>query len=298
MTAVRYNLGFVAFNNSKDVRAMILLLDEWSPPGLNRCMMVDHSTETAPREVNQKMANEKGWEYEALPNKGFGAGVNRLASMSKDQEVLVVLNLDVLFREAPPFQMMAEAVLRGGFSWVGTSILNKSGVRVAGRLPALNLRVLSHNYQIDLDKHGEKAISWEDAALWDGAVHGGCFAVRVSDFNDVGGIDESLFLYAEEFDLFAKFKKAQRLTGFLVSSAIIHSSEGSFDSEKHLLNRYNLRYLAKRERKWMLWIALSVLLCRDIVRITGRVKMKPLLFSNLSRPALLIEMFPRQSSVA
>lgn len=294
MTAVRYNLGFVAFNNTKDVKAMLASLEKWSPPGLHQCLMVDHSTEVVAREIHQSMTQKAGWEYVAQPNLGFGGGVNRLASMSEEEEVLVVLNLDVSFREKPPFHLMAAAIMEAGFSWVGTSMLNGSGARVAGRLPGLTWDVLTHDYQRDMDEDSADALSWHDVKVWDGAVHGGCFAVRVKDFVEVGGVDKNLFLYSEEFDLFAKFKKANKDIGFLVSSAIVHVSEGEFDPQKQLLNRYNLRYLAWREREWRLWLVFSLLLCSDIVRFADGFRLQPLLFNNLPRQALLNELFARQ----
>lgn len=297
MTAVRFNLGCVAFNNSADLGAMISSLEQWAPKGLNRCLLVDHSTESGAKTLNYELAVKAGWEYFGQPNMGFGSGVNRLVSMSQDEEVLVVLNLDVLFREAPPFYFMTEAIQKGAFSWVGTSMLDHTGTRVAGRLPKLGLGMILHDFGKDMDEDASVGSSWQDVMPWDGAVHGGCFAVRVKDFRHIDGIDEALFLYAEEFDLAAKFRRAQLITGFLVSDSIIHASEGEARSEKQFLNRYNLRYLAKRERRWGLFFALTLLLTFDLFRL-HRVKHFKTIFSvNLPRPALLQELFPLRPSV-
>ena len=292
MTAVRYNLGCVAFNNPEDLRRMISSLEQWNPIGLHRCMLVDHSTECAVRAINYELAIDAGWQYVNQPNRGFGAGVNRLASMSGNETVLVVINLDVSFLETPPFQMMAEAIQKGAFSWVGTSMMNETGARVAGRLPSFGLKMLIHNFQRDLDERSSVGSSWKDIMVWNGAVHGGCFAVRIKDFIDVDGIDEALFLYAEEYDLYLKFLRARRLTGFLVSSAIVHASEGEGQLKKQFLNRYNLRYLAWRENKWVLSLVLTILLSFDLVSLRGTYLMKPLLLANMSRPALLEKLFP------
>jgi GT2 family glycosyltransferase len=291
MTGVCYNLGFVAFNNPDDLKAMISSLKKWNPSGLTNCLLVDHSTEDAARLANYNMATEAGWKYFAQPNLGFGAGVNRLVSMSQGVAVLVVLNLDVSFRKIPPFLMMAEAIMMGKFALVGTSMVNEQGKRVAGRLPALNLRMLFHDFQKDLDEDSSVALSWQEALVWDGAVHGGCFALCIKDFLQVGGIDEDLFLYAEEFDLYTKFHRKQMPIGFLVSSEIVHASEGKADRMKQFLNRYNLRYLAKRERKWVLTFAFTVFLLLDFVRFSRKLKVKPLLSSNMSRSSLLKELF-------
>lgn len=294
MKTVRYNLGFVAFNNTKEVKEMISSLERWSPPGLHRCFLVDHSTQVEAQEVIQRMTQEAGWEYVTQLNLGFGAGVNRLATMSNNQEVLVVLNLDVSFLEVPPFHLMAESIMKGGFSLVGTNMLNELGARVAGRLPGLRLGMLSHDYQRDMDKDSPAALCWQDAMVWNGSVHGGCFAVRVNHFVDIGGVDENLFMYAEEFDLFTKFQKSKRLIGFLCSDAIVHVSEGKLHPQKQFLNRYNLRYLAWREGKWMLWFVLSLLLSFDLVRFGSRLRVKPLFCANMSRQALLHELFSPQ----
>lgn len=258
MTAVRYNLGFVAFNNTKDVKAMLASLEKWSPPGLHQCLMVDHSTDDLARESHQNMTQKAGWEYVAQPNLGFGAGVNRLASMSEDQEVLVVLNLDVSFRERPPFDLMAEAIAKGGFSLVGTSLVDANGIRVAGRLPSFSLALLRHDFHRDLDREAQNTKNWGETRVWRGGVHGACFAVRVVDFVSVGGFDEKLFLYGEEFDISVKMANAHKTTGFVVSNSLVHKSEGEFDQMKSAQNTKNLIYLARRERRPLLFVLLLV----------------------------------------
>ena len=294
MTAVRFNLGCVAYNNSADFREMILSLEQWAPKGLNRCLLVDNSTDSSAKTLNFQMAVEAGWEYFGQSNMGFGSGVNRLVSMSHDEEVLVVLNLDVSFKEPPPFYIMTEAIQRGAFSCVGTSMLDDSGTRVAGRLPRLGVTMFLHDFGRDLDEGACVGSSWQDVMAWDGAVHGGCFAVRVEDFRHVDGIDEALFLYAEEFDLSVKFRRVQYNTGFLVSNAIIHASEGVARPEKQFLNRYNLRFLAKRERLWVLFFALTLLLWFDLLRLRRLRHFKTLLSVNIPRPDLLEQLFPHR----
>ena len=296
MTAVRFNLGCVAYNNSADFRGMISSLEQWAPKGLNRCLLVDNSTDSEAKKLNFEMAVEAGWEYFGQSNMGFGSGVNRLVSMSHHEEVLVVLNLDVSFQETPPFYLMAEAIQRGAFSCVGTNMLDDSGIRIAGRLPGLGVRMILHDFGKDLDEGASVGSSWRDVMAWDGAVHGGCFAVRVEDFRNADGIDEALFLYAEEFDLSVKFRRAQFVTGFLVSNSIIHASEGEARPEKQFLNRYNLRYLANREKRWLLFIALTLLLWFDLLRLRRLRHFKTLLSVNIPRPALLQQLFPHRSS--
>ena len=93
---------------------------------------------------------------------------------------------------------------------------------------------------------------------WRGAVHGACFAIHIPKFHQVGGFDESLFLYGEEFDLAVKYESAGMRMAFLVSSSIEHASEGRLDTKKQMLNMYNLRYLAWRERRWILSFVFTV----------------------------------------
>lgn len=290
MTMVSYNLGFVAFNNPQDLNEMVLSLEKWKPSGLKSCLVVDHSTDDGLRSTNRSIASQAGWFYVTQPNLGFGSGVNMLASMALE-EVLIVLNLDISIREMPPFYLMAEAIIRGGVSLVGTSLLNQYGRRVAGRLPALSPSLFFHDYHVDIDEHASVASSLDDIVICDGAVHGGCFAVKVEDFIRARGIDEALFLYAEEFDIFIKYVQSGHRIGFLVSNALVHASEGQSNPEKQFLNIYNLRYLARRERKWILSLLLTMQLCRDVLRLSQRIKIRPILFSNLPRPSLLHDLF-------
>lgn len=292
MTNENFNLGFVAFNNPQDVEDMIVSLKNWHFEGLNRCLLVDHSTIAVAKAAIENASRTAGWKYISNENRGFGAGVNTLVSMSSDSDVLISLNLDVRFCRKPPFSEMAHAINHDAFSLVGTSLLDTFEHPAAGRLPPLSSKMLLNNYakQPPLSKRSHKI--QERVHDWQGAVHGACFAVKTQDFQSVGGIDERLFLYAEEFDLQSKFAHHSKSIGFIESDSIVHHSEGNLSWPKEFINTYNLRYLAMRERKigLLIYYSLSLLNCTLKLRTLKSTPWISLLFLDLDRQAILREL--------
>lgn len=262
-----YNLGFVAFNNPRDVESMIVSLKKWQPRGLNRCLLVDNSTDDSARKAIDAATKSAGWGYVAKENAGFGAGVNELVSMSSNCSVMIILNLDISFCSEPPFLRMTQAIVEESFSLVGTSLLNEYEHPVAGRLPPFSVKMLTFDFlaanqeNLIVDQSGKKIHDWC------GAVHGACFAVKTEDFIRVGGLDEKLFLYAEEFDLQIKLAKSLKRIGFMSSHSIVHHSEGKVNKENGFLNTYNLRYLAMRERKIILFVFFTFRLMRILFKL-------------------------------
>ena len=270
MSVADYNLGFVAFNNPEDVECMITSIQEWQLEGLKRCLVVDHSTDEVARNAIETVVKIAGWTYFSEENGGFGAGVNQLAAMSSDQDVLIVLNLDVRFCSLPPFAEMSRAIVQDSFSLVGTSLLNEEKQVVAGRLPPFSLKMLTFNFE----SANQGILKLQQACFgvqdWHGAVHGACFAIQIQDFISVGGLDENFFLYAEEFDLQTKLKKFSRRIGFIDSRSIVHHSEGKVSLKSAILNAFNLRYLAFRERRTTLFIYFTMQLIKLLFRIESR----------------------------
>ena len=270
MSVADYNLGFVAFNNPEDVECMITSIQEWQLEGLKRCLVVDHSTDEVARNAIETVVKIAGWTYFSEENGGFGAGVNQLAAMSSDQDVLIVLNLDVRFCSLPPFAEMSRAIVQDSFSLVGTSLLNEEKQVVAGRLPPFSLKMLTFNFE----SANQGILKLQQACFgvqdWHGAVHGACFAIQIQDFISVGGLDENFFLYAEEFDLQTKLKKFSKRIGFIDSRSIVHHSEGKVSLKSAILNAFNLRYLAFRERRTTLFIYFTMQLIKLLFRIESR----------------------------
>lgn len=289
MSCTNYNLGFVAFNNPEDVESMIVSIRRWQPKGLNRCLLVDHSTDDSAKFALEAAAKSAGWTHVANENGGFGAGVNKLVLMSCDCEVLVVLNLDVHFCHHPPFLEMTKAIVQDSFSLVGTTLLNEKRLEVAGRLPPFSIEMLWYNFRSANQRRLSSGQLVAGVQAWHGAVHGACFAVQTEDFTGVGGLDEKLFLYAEEFDLHTKLTALSKRIGFVPSHSIVHHSEGKVSRENSFLNAYNLRYLAIRERRPLLFVYFTLQLVKMLFKIeTNQRKLLVSLFRfDINRQSLL-----------
>lgn len=292
MSSTNYNLGFVAFNNPEDVESMIVSIRRWQPKGLIRCLLVDHSTEDSSKFAIESAAKSAGWIHVAIENRGFGAGVNKLVSMSCDCEVLVVLNLDVYFCRHPPFSEMTKAIVQDSFSMVGTTLLNEKRLEVAGRLPPLSIDMLWYNFRTAHQGLLSSVQPVGGVQVWNGAVHGACFAVNTEDFTEVGGFDEKLFLYAEEFDLHTKLTALSKHIGFVPSHSIVHRSEGKVNRENAFLNAYNLRYLAMRDRRPILFVYFTLQLVKMLFKMEAQEKKlwASLFIIDINRKALLRKM--------
>jgi GT2 family glycosyltransferase len=296
----QYNLGFVAFNNLMDVESMIVSIRKWRPEGLKRCLLVDHSSDDSIRTAIEAAVFTAGWAYVAKENGGFGAGVNELVLMSSDCVVLVVLNLDIHFRNKPPFLEMTSAIVHGAFSLVGTSLLNALGLEAAGRLPPFSEEMLFWTWRTARQSTSHSIQSLGRVEKWHGAVHGACFAIYTEDFRRVGGLDENLFLYAEEFDLQIKLSRFSKHIGFVTNNSIVHRSEGVVNENNSVLNAYNLRYLAIRERKIVLSLYFTLLLVKLIFGMDSNVR-KPWMIIyrvDLNRKAIVQQLSQQRSTTS
>lgn len=140
-------------------------------------------------------------------NLGYGAGANRGVAAT-DAEVVVVTNPDVELHPGA-VEILVDAVLEDpALAVVGPRILEVDGRRYpsARRFPA-PLDALGHallgrwrptnrfsaRYRMDdLAQSGPVSVDW---------VSGACFAVRRQAWEELGGFDESYFMYAEDMDL-------------------------------------------------------------------------------------------------
>ncbi|MTV75018.1 hypothetical protein GM540_13810, partial [Streptococcus pneumoniae] len=76
-------------------------------------------------------------------------------------------------------------------------------------------------------------------------VKGSFFAVRLSDFHDVGYFDESVFLFCEERILAKKLQKANKKIGILPEAKYYHNHSTSI----------NEKYKKKKEQIVLLYNA-------------------------------------------
>jgi N-acetylglucosaminyl-diphospho-decaprenol L-rhamnosyltransferase len=164
-------------------------------------------------------------------NLGFGAGVNRgVARLSADIEVIVVANPDVVVHRGALRALSVALADHPGWGIVGPTVLTESG--------SVYPSVRRFPNPLDAAGHAVLGVFTEDnrftrryrsaATRIDGGVDwvsGSFFAVRRSTFEELGGFDESYFMFAEDMDLC--FRAHERGIGVGVApTAVVTHVEG------------------------------------------------------------------------
>jgi GT2 family glycosyltransferase len=280
-------IGCITFNNSDEFANLVANFKNFQRiEQIFELLVVDNSDNPAERTKINDICKQGNWSYTSKPNKGFGAGVNTLANSLDPKSTLVLCNADVTFLSEPPFEKMCQALRENKFNLVGTTIANITGQPCAGKLPPFGWGIVTYNFR-SYSPDNTTNHQMNNAKIWNGAVHGACFAFEVEKFIAVGGIDEKLFLYAEEFDLEVKFHKNGLKIGYLPSNSLLHASEGVSNLGRNLLNLYNLKYLSFREKMPLLFIYFSAVMLRKLIRVRRFDLIPAALLINTDRKAFL-----------
>lgn len=161
-------------------------------------------------------------------NVGYGAAANRGVAVTVGDPV-VVCNPDV---EVSPgaLDRLADALASDpGMGLVGPLVRSTTGERYpsARRFPSLpdaaghallGLFVPDNRFtrayrMDDVAPSGTRDVDW---------VSGACFAVRRSAFEQVGGFDESYFMYAEDVDLCWRLGRRGWRVGYVTDAVVTH----------------------------------------------------------------------------
>jgi len=195
-------------------------------------------------------------------NLGYGAAVNRGAAATSSAFVLVC-NPDL---EVPAGAVEALAAVLDadpGLALVGPLIRTPSGERYpsARRFPSM-VDAAGHgllgifapdnrftrNYQrTELDVAGDGALDVD----W---VSGACFLVRREAFEQVGGFDESFFMYLEDVDLCWRLGRAGWRVAYAPTASVVHLQGRSTDRHPYRMilehHRSLLRFATRSSVGW------------------------------------------------
>jgi len=195
-------------------------------------------------------------------NLGYGAAANRGVAATSSPYVLVC-NPDLEVPEDAVAALAAVLDADPGCALVGPLIRAPSGERYpsARRFPSmvdaaghalLGLFVpdnrFTRNYQrTELDDAGTEA----HAVDW---VSGACFLVRRAAFEQVGGFDESYFMYAEDVDLCWRLGQRGWSAAYVPDAEVTHRQGVSTDHHPYRMilehHRSLLRFAGRSSRGW------------------------------------------------
>ncbi|HEX9147967.1 MAG TPA: glycosyltransferase family 2 protein [Thermoanaerobaculia bacterium] len=188
-------------------------------------------------------------------NRGYGAACNR-GARETSREFLMFLNSDAVVQPGAVDALVAALDRDSHAAVAGPRLENPDGSLQTSilRLPTLG-RVFFESaglaYLTGGRLHGHSATSEDHARAHEvEAVKGAALLVRRTAFEEVGGFDESFFLYAEESDLAARLRRCGWRILFEPRARVVHRGGASGgDSLFGQLNESLATYVARHQGK-------------------------------------------------
>ena len=191
-------------------------------------------------------------------NLGFGAGANRGIAVSGDSPYVLVSNPDLRVHPGTAAALAAALDAHPEWAIVGPRILEPSGNEYpsARRFPSMRdaaghaLLALfwpdnpfSRRYRGEEHEPGSRAVDW---------VSGACFCARRQALEELGGFDESYFMFAEDIDLCWRAHEAGWAVGVEPAAVVTHVRGVSRRRHPYRMllahHRSALRFAARRAR--------------------------------------------------
>jgi GT2 family glycosyltransferase len=219
-------------------RCLASLADQLAPG--DEVVVVDHESDR-PRLADALKACPGAIAAPGADNAGFAAGVNRAARLSR-AEYLLLVNPDTVFMPATPVVRGLEAWLEAHADTgvVGPRILNTDGTvqpsarRFPGWATAFGGRTtwltrnFPDNWLTRRDLVGRDATASADVDWMSGA----CLMTPRRVFDQLGGLDESFFLYWEDADYGYRLAAAGLRRTFLPALVVRHAGGASAAADR------------------------------------------------------------------
>lgn len=203
-------------------------------------------------------------------NVGFARG-NNIGLERENTDFVLVLNPDTDVREGAIEAMQRFLEENEDVGMVGPQLLNPDGSYQSSRrrFPTLMTGIFESTWLEDfapkavLDRFFMRDVGDEETAEVDW-VSGACMMVRREVIEQVGGFDESYFMYSEELDWCRRIKAVGWRIVYLPEAEVVHhegkSSEQAVTARHINFNRAKLRYFRKFHGEGAYWLLRGVLL--------------------------------------
>ncbi len=203
-------------------------------------------------------------------NLGFGTAANRgFARIDPATELVLIANPDVVFHPGSLDTLVEAARLNPAAGTLGPAILTPDGVLYpsARRLPTIWLgaghAVLGWVWPTNPWTRKYRAENSGVHARSAGWLSGSCLLVRRKAFEQIGGFDESYFMYFEDVDLGARMQQAGWENCYVPDAVVTHIGGHSTDRQAGAMvaehHRSAYRYLAGRHPGWLQFPVRAVL---------------------------------------
>lgn len=203
---------------------------------------------------------------DAPRNLGYGAGINLGVSMLPPEvEWVLVTNPDVRLSPHALETLLEVAREEDTAGAIGPRIIEPSGevYPSARELPSLRTGIghaLFANVWLSnpwsrryLGQYRASSERWRET----GWLSGSCQLVRRAAFEEIGGFDDSYFMYFEDVDLGDRLLKAGWRNLYVQTASVVHTGAHSTNTVASAMRREHHRsaylYLSRKYSAWYLW---------------------------------------------
>ena len=190
-------------------------------------------------------------------NLGYGGGINRaVVAMADRERPVLVCNPDIVVQPGAIKALTAVLEADPTVGIVAPRLMNTDGTLYpsARRVPALGDAIghaflgviapgnrFSRRYKmLDWDHEGARAVDW---------VSGACCLVRRQTWEELGGFDESYFMYMEDVDLCRRAGRSGWRIVYEPAAEVVHVQGASTDQHAYRMilahHRSMLQYAAR-----------------------------------------------------
>jgi N-acetylglucosaminyl-diphospho-decaprenol L-rhamnosyltransferase len=198
-------------------------------------------------------------------NLGYGGGMNALAKeLAGDHDWLLVCNPDIRFHAGSIERLVASAESTTQGALFGPQLIGDDGLTYPSARGFPSIRTgIGHALLANIwpanpwttRYHQSRNLSMEVDSRVDW-LSGACILVRPSAFTEVGGFDDSYFMYFEDVDLAWRLKKRGWSAIYVPTARIVHSGARSTSRQATFMRRVHhqsaQRYLSRKYAGWYL----------------------------------------------
>jgi len=196
-------------------------------------------------------------------NRGYGGGVNAGVRELGEVDYILIANPDTVLGRGSLDVLLERARSRSDVGAVGPLVRDAGGAVYpsARRLPSLRMGV-GHTLFVNLWPMNPWTRAYRQAAAdirerEAGWLSGSCVMVRRDVFDELGGFDESYFMYFEDVDLGARITASGRVNLYVPDAEVTHSGAHSTRRSASRMRAAHhdsaYRYLSRRYTAWYLW---------------------------------------------
>ncbi len=240
---------------------LLQCVEDWKADGAAELVVVDNGSQDG----SVDRARSRFPDLQVVTpgrNLGYGAAANRGVAATTTP-LIVVCNPDLEVRPGTLSALSGALDGHPGWALVGPLIRTSSGDRYpsarhfpslvdAGGHALLGIFApdnrFTRSYQrseLDQASGGPVEVDW---------VSGACFLVRRSAFEEVGGFDESYFMYAEDVDLCWRLGQKRWSAAYVPAAEVTHRQGVSTDHHPYRMilehHRSLLRFAARSSQGW------------------------------------------------